>query len=247
MSDDRYADWDAAYVLGALAPSERREYEEHLTVCDECSAAVTSFAAMPGLLAAVPRDEALALLDEVPARHDEGAHDPLGAGSDARPVASEPEILPLLAARVRRTRRRRLTAVVAASLAAAAVVAGAIVVPPLVTSPHPTSQVALRAAVPSALTATVGFTTERWGTSITMNCAYHGASEGSGSTRDDSWKYGLYVTDRAGTTVRVSTWTADPGSDVMTTGSVDTALPQLTRVEVRNEESGAVLLSKDLG
>ena len=30
----RFADWDSAYVLGALSPAERREYEEHLESCE---------------------------------------------------------------------------------------------------------------------------------------------------------------------------------------------------------------------
>jgi hypothetical protein len=29
---DKFAQWDAAYVLGALSPAERREFEEHLAV-----------------------------------------------------------------------------------------------------------------------------------------------------------------------------------------------------------------------
>ncbi|RKR75622.1 anti-sigma factor family protein [Frondihabitans australicus] len=245
MSADRYADWDAAYVLGALSPAERREFEQHLTECDECSAAVTAFAAMPGLLAALPRDEALALLD---ADDDTEAQ---GAGSDipsgwAAPVAAAPDLLPRLASRARRTRRRRLGVTIAGAAAAAALVAGAILVPPLVTHRSPTTEVALKAAVPSALAATVDFTTEHWGTSIRMNCEYYGKGEGSGSETGDSWTYGLYVTDRSGTTTRVSTWTTGPGSDVVTTGSIDTSLSQLTRVEVRSEASGAVLLSRRL-
>ena len=30
---DKFADWDAAYVLGALSPAERREFETHLASC----------------------------------------------------------------------------------------------------------------------------------------------------------------------------------------------------------------------
>ena len=37
---DRYATWDAAYVLGALSSSDRREYEAHLEGCERCRAAV---------------------------------------------------------------------------------------------------------------------------------------------------------------------------------------------------------------
>ena len=30
MTADPYREWDAAYVLGALAPAERRDFEAHL-------------------------------------------------------------------------------------------------------------------------------------------------------------------------------------------------------------------------
>lgn len=53
---DRYAHWDAAYVLGALGPAERREYAAHLTACEACRTAVAEIAALPGLLASVPAD-----------------------------------------------------------------------------------------------------------------------------------------------------------------------------------------------
>lgn len=58
---DAYADWDAAYVLGALDGPERVEYEAHLTGCPRCQAAVAELAGVPGLLAGVPPGEALAL------------------------------------------------------------------------------------------------------------------------------------------------------------------------------------------
>lgn len=51
MSHDRYSDWDGAYVLGALSPAERHEYEQHLAGCPGCGAAVRELAGIPGLLA----------------------------------------------------------------------------------------------------------------------------------------------------------------------------------------------------
>ena len=53
MSTDEFATYDAAYVLGALSPTERMAYEAHLTGCPSCSGAVTELAGLPGLLAKV--------------------------------------------------------------------------------------------------------------------------------------------------------------------------------------------------
>jgi anti-sigma factor RsiW len=63
---DKFAQWDAAYVLGALSPAERREFEEHLASCPSCQAAVSELAALPGLLAQLSPDDAamLSMADE---------------------------------------------------------------------------------------------------------------------------------------------------------------------------------------
>lgn len=57
MSHETYREWAGAYVLGALDPSERREFETHLGECAECGAAVASFAPLPGLLARVNAED----------------------------------------------------------------------------------------------------------------------------------------------------------------------------------------------
>ncbi|WP_410643178.1 zf-HC2 domain-containing protein [Amycolatopsis sp. lyj-346] len=101
--NDPYRDWDAAYVLGALSPGERREYEQHLGWCSPCAAAVASFAGMPGILSVVPRETTVELLG---------------------PVAPRVSLLPELA-RAARASRRRGRARVAAALAGAAL-AGAV-------------------------------------------------------------------------------------------------------------------------
>ncbi|MGO1057119.1 hypothetical protein [Crossiella sp. CA198] len=61
---DPYRDWDAAYLLGALSHTERRDYEEHLHACRPCARAVAGFAGLPGLLATVARQQAAELLDQ---------------------------------------------------------------------------------------------------------------------------------------------------------------------------------------
>ncbi len=62
---DPFAEYDAAYVFGALSPDERTAYERHLQHCDDCSAAVAAMAGIPGLLARVPL-ERLTDADETP-------------------------------------------------------------------------------------------------------------------------------------------------------------------------------------
>lgn len=63
-SHDDYATWDAPYVLGALAPDQRLEYEAHLSECAECRLAITDLSGLPGLLSHVPGDVALSLIDD---------------------------------------------------------------------------------------------------------------------------------------------------------------------------------------
>ena len=59
-----FADWDAAYVLGALSPSDRRLFEAHLQECDACRAAIVEAAPTLVLLSRVASDRAESLLDE---------------------------------------------------------------------------------------------------------------------------------------------------------------------------------------
>jgi anti-sigma factor RsiW len=58
-----YALWDAAYVLGALSFSDRREFEAHLSACPSCREAVSELSGMPALLAQLDRDY-IASIDE---------------------------------------------------------------------------------------------------------------------------------------------------------------------------------------
>ena len=47
----QYAHEDGSYVLGALSRPERKDFEGHLTRCNECAQSVRDLAAMPRLLA----------------------------------------------------------------------------------------------------------------------------------------------------------------------------------------------------
>ena len=54
---DKYAQWDAAYVLGSLSETDRREFEAHLEECRTCWDAVTELAGMPALLSLLDLDD----------------------------------------------------------------------------------------------------------------------------------------------------------------------------------------------
>ncbi|MDX8032713.1 zf-HC2 domain-containing protein [Lentzea sp. BCCO 10_0856] len=67
---DPFREWDVAYVLGSLSPSDRQAYEHHLTVCPSCEHEVCQLAGMAGLLSRVPEAwavESLAAVPDVPA------------------------------------------------------------------------------------------------------------------------------------------------------------------------------------
>jgi hypothetical protein len=232
MSADVYSDWDAAYVLGSLSPMERREFERHLVTCASCSAAVAELAALPGLLAKLPTAEARGLLlpeSEVPV-----------------PAT----LLPRLVRSVAR-RRRRIRALIASGVVVAAAAAAAIVLMiPLVfpgAAPHnatTSAEVTLSQVVPTSLNASIRLVSEGWGTRIEMNCRYDKVG-GSGPTdyaRDAAHTYAMYVTDTAGQTTQVATWTAKPGSVAEPWGTTSLAPDKIATVDVRSAANGQVLL-----
>ena len=97
---DPYATWDAAYVLGSLSGSERREFEAHLATCPRCSAAVAELSGIPALLAQLTPAEVEAL-------DDPAAEEP----------PMRPEVLDTLMQKVqwRRRRTRRLSVITLAA------------------------------------------------------------------------------------------------------------------------------------
>lgn len=198
---DRFTHDAAPYVLGALAPDERRAFEDHLDGCPPCTAEVREFAGLPGLLSRLPTADVPAVLH----------------GEQEPPVPDT--VLPPLLLRVRReqrTRRRRavLVGVAAAVLAAvgSAAVVGVAVDRPAATSPTPGLAFARSAAdVPASAEATVTDVSE--GTRIDMTCRYEGQLDG----RDR--EYVLRVVPKSGAPTRLDSWpvlsTADYRVDVV--------------------------------
>ena len=111
VDGDRYATWDAAYVLGSLSSAERREFEAHLETCPRCREAVADISGMPALLAMLDVDDVRALSEEQP---------------EVPPL--RPEVLEGVLDKVRwRRRRSRLLTSAAVGLAAALLAVGLVI------------------------------------------------------------------------------------------------------------------------
>ncbi|MFI6674959.1 anti-sigma factor family protein [Kribbella sp. NPDC050470] len=215
---DPYREWDAAYLLGALSAQERREYEEHLLTCDECSAEVASLSDMPMALAALPDDRALATI-----------------------TATPPNLLPGLVREVQRdTRKRRVRVGMAmAGVAATAAAVSALIVVPLSREEPQGDYVVLAQTVASKLTADARLVPERWGTTIEISCRYDELATPSERARG----YELYVTDKSGKAQLIASWTAAPGTTVKPAATTKLQRNEIKALDIRSSESGRVLLA----
>jgi hypothetical protein len=209
--DDNLAEWDAAYVLGALSLEERRAYENYLADNPEKAAELTEFDPMPGILDALSPEEALALTD-------------LAAPQPDNNVAS----LAQAAAKRQRRARRSMLAVAVAAAAALAIVGG--VVGATVFPRTSVQTVAMEPMAPGAregLTAQLAVTEKKWGTELNWACEY---------TKDwsrDVASYDIVVTTTDGTQTTVGSW--KPAGDEATGLSAATSIPtsQIRSVDIR--------------
>ena len=239
--EDPYLQWDAAYVLGSLPPSERHEFERHFADCTECSAAVADLAGLPGLLTAVdPR--------EFVAAPDAAAPDAAGAAAGAKSTAAT---LAGLAARVRRHRRRILLATGALMVGLSAATAGTTLV---AVAPPPTGQSQtiqaegvkrLSFAGPSDVLRASGTLTPRpWGTQLDWTCDYTApdgpSPDGTGYA---AARYSMVIVDAGGHETTVADWTARPGLVVTPRATTSVPLASIRRVDVRLAAGGMTLLS----
>jgi len=196
---DPYREWDAAYVLGALSPSDRRAFERHLGSCPACREAVGELAGMPGILGTLTAEHADALTSE-------------DTGDAARDDDAPGTVVPLAtlaaAVRRRRARRRSLLSAAAVALVAAGAVGGAAVAgsgddpapPPAVVAG--TTEVALEPVGTADVRADLTLTSVAWGTRLDWSCSYPvGEWEGDAT-------YELVLVDESGTREVVATWSA---------------------------------------
>jgi hypothetical protein len=219
VTQDRFADYDGAYVLGALSPEERDEFEAHLATCDECSARVEELAALPELLALVPAE---AYADQ--------------------PESSDPVVVLLATARARRNRRRWIAATSAAAVAAVLVAGTALITNqsadtrPRAVAP---AQVTMSAVAAAPIHATISVADVAWGTSIRLTCTYD-----QSATYPPDEQYSLVVRSRDGQTENLGTWALVAGK--VTSFPAGTALHKsdIATISV-DTANGAPLLQVD--
>jgi anti-sigma factor RsiW len=226
-----YAMWDAAYVLGSLSSSERREFEAHLSGCPLCSQSVSELSGMPALLSQL----------------DAGTVAAIEAGArSAEPSAMAPNLLPSLQLAVRRRRRRSRVVAWSAGAAAAALLAVGVFIAVVHQSPASSPPQASVSAPPmaqvgtTALASTVSLSSQHWGTFIDLNCVCLAPM----NAHHD--KLAMVVVGRDGAHTRLATWVADPGHTANPAGSISTPVDQIAAVQIVSADNGQVLLQRSM-
>jgi hypothetical protein len=223
VSADRFEEFDAAYVLGALSPSDRADFERHLDGCDACSARVAELSGLPALLGTLP-EEAFAVADPPP-----------------------PEGLLLsLQREVRRSRNHRRWYYAAGSLAAAAVLvlATALISNHTSSTAKPVATTHTAVAQPmtnvsaAPLQVDASLTSVAWGTRIDLRCTYD-----SSVTSASEYNYGLVVIDRSGTAHDAGSWMATPGRVTKWSSGTSINAADIAEIEVTTPGVTAPLLT----
>jgi len=236
---DPYVLWDAAYVLGSLSSTERREYETHLSGCQPCRSAVGELSGMPALLTLLSRDEVADI--------DDGALEP--------PPARPQRLDELLDKVSRRRRRARWTTWIVSAAAAAAVLAVGLLIALKPGPGAPTPSESLRASAaslsmtpvaPSSLEATVLVTSQGWGTHVEMTCTYREVANGSRPTDDAGDTLAMFAVSRDGTRIQLATWMALEGVTASPSGSTSMPIDEIAAVQVVSAGTGDVLLQRNL-
>jgi anti-sigma-K factor RskA len=215
-----YAELDGVYVLGALCPSERAEFENHMRTCDVCRESVAALAVLPGLLGRLSTETAEQL-----------------APSADTPVTAPTTLLPrLLTAATQRRRKERRNRRIwfgagAVAVACLALVVGlgvhAIDMNRITPRVEMTSMQAAEEHMP--VTAEIGLSTTTGGTMVHMACRYEVDYQGS-------WTLWLVVYPIVGMPEQVGSWTAKTGDEIALTAVTHYPADQIGRIELRNSK-----------
>ncbi len=231
-----YAEWDAAYVLGALSSSDRRAYEAHLDECPICRRATAELTPTVGLLSRISAERAESIHEGEEARDADAAD-----GADLDDDAVRAGIASLTKAR----RRRRRTWWAVGIAAAVALVAG-IAVPVAISSfsPRPTAEFVLEDVAGVPIEASVRLPEVAWGTRIDLECSYPESVDSDAPP--GGWVYVLAVVGADGTDEPVSTWRAGPGSSARLSAGTAMDLDAIRAMEVRAADGTVLMRSDDI-
>jgi predicted anti-sigma-YlaC factor YlaD len=219
----RFAFDDGVYILGALAPGERAEYERHLPACQSCRHSVARLAVLPGLLGRLDPERALTEV-EVPA-------------------TSLPRTLLAAATqrRAERTRRRwfAVGAGAVAAMLAAVVGVGVHLADMRANTGPPVAMTSMRSATGTTLpvSAEVGLVPIAGGTRVEMKCRYTDSDEGH------VWTVRLVVIPSTGIGMeQIGSWVARDGEELTVDGVTHLTPAQIGRVELRTDNYRALLV-----
>jgi Putative zinc-finger len=234
LDGDRYATWDAAYVLGSLTSNERREYEAHLETCARCRAAVAEISGIPALLAMLDLEDVRALDEET---------------QETPPL--RPEVLDSILDKVRwRRRRSRWLTSAAVGVAAALLAVGVVIAirPEIVGlenySPQETVQgLEMTKVSETPINASITLTGFGWGTRIDMACSYGNWGQ-SGTIPPQN--LGMVVVGRDGSHTEVATWLGLSGATALPSATTPMQKDEIAAVQLVSSENGKVLLEKHL-
>jgi hypothetical protein len=234
LDGDRYVTWDAAYVLGSLTSSERREYEAHLETCERCRTAVAEISGVPALLAMMDLEDVRALDEETP---------------ESPPL--RPEVLDSILDKVRwRRRRSRWLTSAAVGVAAALLAVGVVIAirPEIVGledyTPQETTQAMDMAKVSETpINASITLTGFGWGTRIDMACSY--GEWGQAGTIPPQ-NLGMVVVGRDGSHTEVATWLGLSGATALPSATTPMQKDEIAAVQLVSSDNGKVLLERHL-
>ena len=230
---DRFRDWDAAYVLGALDSEARRAFERHFAECPACSAAVAEFAGLPGILSKLSAEDAVALL----------ADDDVAVGVDnhLREGVHTPGLVQRLASAASRRRRRIRFGVLGAAVAVVALITvGGVAY--TAGQPPVAATVAMVPLQQHVITASMSVTRKAWGTRFDWSCSYRGVT----GIYSSPVAYDLVVVQKSGARTVVATWSSVGPHAAGLTASSDIAYGDISSVEIRLTGSSTSLLRENL-
>lgn len=216
---------DAAYLLGALDRAGLAAFEAHLADCAGCAARIAALRPAVGALA--QGDDAVR---DMLALSLEAAVEPAEVVS-----APQPDRVAWLAQLVERRRRRVRWAFGGLAAVAAAAVVALVVAVATPTAPAVTARQMIATGA-AAIRATAAIAATPWGSEITIDCSYTGASQyASGDI------YALEVVDGSGRSHEIGTWTLAQNTQARFTSGTALAPGQISAINVVGQDGTVVL------